>query len=119
AWPAGMIVFAAVLVAGISILAVLTRRRQPWLLVGWFWFLGMLVPVIGVVQAGLQSMADRYTYLPSIGILIMIVWGVSEFAKGWAVNSANREKDRLRHLIFIPACAAVVACVMVTHRQIG
>ena len=50
---------------------------RPPLVVGWFWFLGMLVPVIGLVQVGLQQRADRYTYLPLIGVFVMLVWGVS------------------------------------------
>ncbi|HSU57349.1 MAG TPA: tetratricopeptide repeat protein [Candidatus Dormibacteraeota bacterium] len=58
----------------ISGAALLLRRSQPWLFVGWFWFVGMLVPVIGLVQVGAQSMADRYMYLPSIGLFISAVW---------------------------------------------
>ena len=68
---------AGLLLAAISVAATLQRSKRPFLLVGWFWFLGTLVPVIGLVQVGVQSMADRYTYLPSIGIFIMCVWGVS------------------------------------------
>jgi len=59
-------------------------KRFPYLAVGWFWYLGTLVPVIGIVQVGLQSMADRYTYIPLIGISIMAVWGLSETARRWA-----------------------------------
>ncbi|WP_223923236.1 tetratricopeptide repeat protein [Geobacter sp. AOG2] len=58
-------------------------HKRAYLLVGWLWFLGTLVPVIGIVQVGLQSMADRYTYFPSIGIYIMSVWGISELAIRW------------------------------------
>ena len=54
------------------------RRRFPYLAVGWFWFLGTLVPAIGLVQAGVQSMADRYTYLPGIGLFIIVVWGLND-----------------------------------------
>ena len=56
------------------------RRNHPWLLVGWLWFLGMLVPVIGIVQVGTQSMADRYTYLPQIGIAVIVAWTAAELA---------------------------------------
>lgn len=56
-------------------LVVWQARRMPFFLTGWFWFLGTLVPVIGIVQVGSQAMADRYTYIPSIGILIPVVWG--------------------------------------------
>jgi Tfp pilus assembly protein PilF len=65
-------------VAGLTALADAAARRRPYLTVGWLWFLGMLVPVSGVVQAGLQSMADRYMYLPSIGLLVAVVWASAD-----------------------------------------
>jgi len=61
--------------------AVWLRHRFPYLVVGWFWFLGTLVPVIGLVQVGLQSMADRYCYLPMVGILIVAVWGTFDLVE--------------------------------------
>lgn len=70
----------------ISVLAVRNIRRQPWLFVGWFWFMGTLVPVIGLVQVGRQSMADRYTYVPLIGLLIVIAWGIPAFVKRWRIT---------------------------------
>lgn len=70
----------ALLLLLISYGAFTLSRRRPYLLVGWLWFLGTLVPVIGIVQVGLQSMADRYTYFPLIGIFILIVWGVADLA---------------------------------------
>jgi tetratricopeptide (TPR) repeat protein len=57
------------------------RKKFPWLLTGWFWFAGMLVPVIGLVQVGEQAMADRYAYLPMVGVLVMAVWGVGELCR--------------------------------------
>ncbi|HEV2729274.1 MAG TPA: hypothetical protein VGV15_04510 [Terriglobales bacterium] len=71
-------VAAAALLCAISIAVWLERRSRPYLLVGWLWFLGTLVPVIGVVQVGDQGMADRYTYLPLIGLFLMVVWGISD-----------------------------------------
>ena len=59
------------------------RRRFPYLFVGWFWYLGMLVPVIGLVQVGGQAMADRYTYLPQIGLCIALAWGAANVAVAW------------------------------------
>jgi protein O-mannosyl-transferase len=59
------------------------RRQCPYLLVGWLWYLGMLVPVIGLVQVGLQAMADRYTYLPQIGLSIALAWGVMYIVRSW------------------------------------
>jgi tetratricopeptide (TPR) repeat protein len=70
------------LIAGVSILVVRALRRWPYLAVGWFWYLGTLVPVIGLVQVGEQAMADRYTYIPLIGLFIMIAWGVTDLVHG-------------------------------------
>ena len=67
---------AAVLLTGLSLALVRVRQRRPCLLVGWLWYLGMLVPVIGLVQVGAQARADRYTYLPLIGIFIGLTWGI-------------------------------------------
>lgn len=68
---------AALIVLVVSLFALHAWRRIPYLFVGWFWYLGTLVPVIGLVQVGLQSSADRYTYLPLIGILLILVWGAA------------------------------------------
>ncbi|HTL73942.1 MAG TPA: tetratricopeptide repeat protein [bacterium] len=77
-WPALAIAGSVLLLLAISALAVMLLRRKPWLAVGWFWFLGTLVPVIGFVQVGAQSMADRYFYIPSIGLFVVLVWGLTE-----------------------------------------
>jgi tetratricopeptide (TPR) repeat protein len=69
---------AALVVLVLSAWAVLRLKREPWFAVGWFWYLGTLVPVIGVVQVGGQAMADRYTYIPLIGIFIVVAWGLAE-----------------------------------------
>src|SRR5262249_2587957 len=71
---------ALALLTAMSITAVYSARRRPWVLIGWFWFVGMLVPVIGLVQVGIQSMADRYTYLPLVGIFIILAWSGAEIA---------------------------------------
>jgi protein O-mannosyl-transferase len=67
---------------------VLRERRRRYLLVGWFWFLGTMVPMIGLVQVGEQAMADRYAYLPFIGLFIMVCWGVAEWAEQRRVSMA-------------------------------
>jgi tetratricopeptide (TPR) repeat protein len=97
AWP-----LALLLVGSVAALAL--RRRLPYLLVGWLWYLGMLVPATGLVQVGTQSHADRYTYFPQIGLLIAFVWGVAELPLG-----------RLR-----PAVIALLAVcwVAATERQL-
>ncbi|HEY3853164.1 MAG TPA: tetratricopeptide repeat protein [Verrucomicrobiae bacterium] len=80
AWPATTVVVTVLLLALISGIALLRLREEPYLAVGWAWFLGMLLPVIGLVQVGSQSMADRYTYLPGIGVSIMVVWAIQKWA---------------------------------------
>ena len=88
-WPAGLAVFypyqawgwetvlgAGVLLAGVTGVVVWLGRRQPPLLVGWVWYLATLLPVIGLVQVGDQSLADRYTYVPLIGLFILAAWGL-------------------------------------------
>jgi tetratricopeptide (TPR) repeat protein len=81
-WPAGTVIAAAAVLAAITLGAVVLRKRAPYVGVGWFWFLGTLVPVIGIVQVGGQSIADRYMYLPLIGALVVVVWGVHELTAG-------------------------------------
>jgi protein O-mannosyl-transferase len=73
--------------AGITFLFLRLRRHHPHLLVGWLWFVGTLMPVIGLVQVGLQAMADRYTYIPSVGIYILVVWAVAEIAGKWRCHA--------------------------------
>jgi hypothetical protein len=75
----GLLLTAVLVLSGLSLLAVLNLRCRPYLLMGWLWFLGMLLPVSGLIPFGLQSVADRYTYLPSIGLFVMCVWGLAEF----------------------------------------
>jgi Flp pilus assembly protein TadD len=78
-------------VGSFFVLALLTTfvllrvRQSPWLAVGWFWFIGSLVPVIGLVQVGAQSIADRYTYIPLVGIFVMVAWGGQELLNRWRV----------------------------------
>jgi Flp pilus assembly protein TadD len=77
-WGFPLVIYSVALVAGLSAIAVLYARRFPFFFTGWFWFAGTLVPVIGLVQVGIQSMADRYTYVPLIGLFIIFVWGLAE-----------------------------------------
>jgi Flp pilus assembly protein TadD len=77
-WEFSLVIYSVALVAGLSAIAVLFARRFPFFFTGWFWFIGTLVPVIGLVQVGVQSMADRYTYIPLIGLFIIFVWGLAE-----------------------------------------
>ena len=79
AWSPAIVAGTVLLLALISGFVLLRLREEPYLAVGWAWFLGMLAPVIGLVQVGSQSMADRYTYLPGIGIGIMVVWAIQKW----------------------------------------
>ena len=85
----------------ISLLVIYLRRTKPYLVTGWFWYLGMLVPVIGLVQVGEQAHADRYTYLPQIGLYIMIAWTVGDLllestsrARRALVGRCRRDSNR-------------------------
>jgi tetratricopeptide (TPR) repeat protein len=77
------LLLAATTLIAITAIAFARRRKNPYLVVGWFWYLVMLVPVIGVIQVGLQGRADRYTYLPQIGLCIAMVWLVRDLTKDW------------------------------------
>lgn len=110
-WGAAEIAGAAALVALLTGLALWGVRRWPFASVGWCWFLGALVPMIGLVQVGSQAMADRYTYLPGIGLTVGIVWSIA---------AAIEERGRtVRAAVGIAALAAAAALALVTARQVG
>src|ERR1039458_512217 len=83
AWPVWQVAVAAAVLLGLSWAAVRLARRHPYVAVGWFWYVGTLVPVIGLIQVGEQALADRYTYIPMIGLFIVLAWGVWEIAARW------------------------------------
>lgn len=101
---------AGVVLIAISVLAIRTRRALPYLSVGWFWFVGTLVPVIGLVQVGEQSMADRYMYIPLIGLSIIMAWGTSDLL----AKLVNR-----RTILTIAGCIVMVALMGLTHSQVS
>ena len=74
---------ASLLLISITVFVIRYAKSHPYLIVGWLWYMGTLVPVIGLVQVGLQAMADRYTYIPLIGLFIMMAWGVPDLAQKW------------------------------------
>jgi Tfp pilus assembly protein PilF len=82
----GAAIAAALLLLSISVAVVALARRRPYLAVGWLWYLGTLLPVIGLFQVGSQAMADRYTYVPLVGIYILIAWGVRDLTAHWSVS---------------------------------
>jgi protein O-mannosyl-transferase len=77
-WPAWLVIFSIILIVALCVGAVVLRKKYPFVFTGWFWFAGMLVPVIGLVQVGSQAMADRYVYLPQIGLYVLVVWLLAE-----------------------------------------
>lgn len=86
------------------------RRRHPYLAVGWFWFLITLLPVIGLIQVGYQSMADRYTYIPLIGLFVMAAWGVPALIK---------ELQYRQVILALLAGAVIIASTALTRQQLG
>ncbi|MGA8150319.1 MAG: tetratricopeptide repeat protein [Terriglobales bacterium] len=106
----GALLWAATLMLVATVAFVVTGKRHRYLIVGWLWFLGTLVPMIGLVQVGTQAMADRYAYLPFLGLFVILVWGVAD----WAVQRHLPQPS----LVVIGAVCLLVAA-LVTHRQIG
>jgi tetratricopeptide (TPR) repeat protein len=105
--PIWKVVGAAGILVIITLAAIFYRRRAPYLLSGWLWYMGTLVPVIGLVQVGIQSMADRYSYFPQIGILIALCWGVADLATAYAREAA------------VAAFVAGAALLVITHAQLA
>jgi len=106
AWQAGAAVLLLVLITAL----VLRARGQRYLVVGWFWFLGSLVPMIGIVQVGFQAMADRYAYIPFVGLYLMVVWLAADWAKAFEISA---------RWLAIPAVCSLLALGILTHRQIS
>ena len=104
------VVSAVSLLLLISALTLLQSKKRAYLFVGWFWFLGTLVPVIGLVQLSLQSMADRYSYFPSIGLFIAVVWLVCDLTIRW---------EWRRTVLPISLVVPSILCAALTYRQIG
>ncbi len=124
-WPASLAVFyphphvglltwrvagSALAIAALTVLAIRTARSYPFVAFGWFWYLGTLVPVIGLVQVGGQGMADRYTYVPLIGVFVAVAWGLGEVA----------EASRLyTNTVAVGACVCLAAFLFVARVQLG
>ena len=108
-WPMTMVVLSVALFVVISVAVVIFRRRYPYLPAGWFWFVGTLVPVIGLMQVGDQAMADRYTYFPMIGVIMALVWLVEHVTRSFRLQT-----------VILPVIALTVtaACAGLTWKQI-
>ncbi len=106
-WELWQSLGAAMILLLVTLIAIRAARRRPYFATGWFWFLGTLVPVIGLVQVGAQSMADRYSYVPLIGLFIAVVWGAQELLAKTA-----------KQVSFILSAVAICACVLITRVQL-
>jgi protein O-mannosyl-transferase len=108
-WPAGIVAGATAALAVVSIIVWWHRRTRPWLIFGWLWFLGTLVPVIGLVQVGAQSMADRYMYIPILGVFTLVVWQAARLVHVW---------PRTRGALVAAAASILVVFGIDTARQV-
>ena len=107
--PYSAAICSLLLIAGLTWLAVRMRHPYPWIPVGWFWFLGVLVPVIGIIQVGAQSVADRYTYVPLIGLFIILSWGLARWCE---------TRPSVRPLIISVTVVSLLLCVVETRIQL-
>lgn len=125
-WPSGLAVFyphpgasvslvhaaaSTAVLAGVTFFAIRSRARHPYLAVGWLWYCVTLLPVSGLIQTGAHAMADRFTYVPLVGIFIAAVWGIAELA--------SRLENRRRWLVAVPACAVLILLCVLARAQVG
>ena len=110
AWPTGTVALAGVLLLGMSSLAIGKMRSRPYVLVGWFWFVGTLVPFIGLIQVGAQARADRFAYLPLVGLFLALVWTVAE------LTQRRAHRSRILPCVVI---LLLLACALLSRRQAG
>jgi tetratricopeptide (TPR) repeat protein len=108
--PFWQVLASCFILIGITIVVIYAFKKLPFLFVGWFWYLGTLIPVIGLVQVGKQAMADRYTYLPSIGIAIIVVWGIPLLFP---------REDIRKKILFPAGIAVLIILAVLTWQQCG
>ncbi|OPY87796.1 MAG: photosystem I assembly protein Ycf3 [Smithella sp. PtaU1.Bin162] len=123
-WPANLAFFyphcvtipilqvlgALLLLAVLTFIVLAAYRRLPYLFTGWFWYLGMLVPVIGLIQVGPHALADRYTYVPLTGLFIIVVWGAADLAAHWKLK---------KQLLWVMSAVIVMALSFCAWQQVG
>jgi tetratricopeptide (TPR) repeat protein len=102
--PLDQVLFSIGILIIITVIVLCYIQDYPYLFIGWFWYLGTLIPVIGIVQVGAQAMADRYTYIPLIGLFIMVAWGIHDLLKDW----------RLKKIIMIVSATVTIFVLMIT-----
>ena len=108
--PFGLVTALLVLIFGISVASTIWRRQVPALFVGWFWYLSMLLPVSGILQIGGQGHADRYTYLPQIGLYVAIVWGIGDLSARWKYR---------KPILATLALVTIASCAMIARTVAG
>ena len=109
-FPAWQVAAATLVLLFVTAIVVWQWRQRPYLIVGWLWFLGSMFPMIGLVQVGGQALADRYAYIPFIGLFVMAVWTVADWAERRKIPAAG---------MAVAALVVLIALGVVTHRQIG
>jgi tetratricopeptide (TPR) repeat protein len=129
-WPVGLAVFyphpgdqlpvweiglAIVLLVMVSAGAIALRRKSPYLITGWFWYLVMLMPVIGLIQVGSQAHADRYTYLPQIGLYVLLAWGTTDALASRFTTGRVRRGGLERRILAVTASVALIALAWCAH----
>jgi tetratricopeptide (TPR) repeat protein len=102
--PLWQVIISALLLLTITVAVIFLARRRKYLAVGWFWYMGTLVPVIGLVQVGAQAMADRYVYLPFIGLFTLIAWGLSDVLANWRYQKITLGASALIVLLTLSVC---------------
>jgi len=112
-WPTIPVVMGGILFVVASSLCLRWRQHRPWLLMGWLWYLGNLVPSIGIVQIGSHALADRYTYIPLIGVFVAVVWGVAELQA-----SFGSSVSRAREVLFVAVASVLMALGICTSMQL-
>jgi tetratricopeptide (TPR) repeat protein len=109
-FPVWQVAGAVILLLAVTAMAVLQRRERPYVIVGWLWFVGAMIPMIGLVQVGGHALADRFAYIPFIGLFLIVVWQVADWACFHKIS---------RIWIIVPTTIVLVALAAMTHRQIG
>ena len=131
-WPVGLAVFyphpgdqlpvweiglAIVLLALVSAGVIALRHQRPYLVTGWFWYLVMLLPVIGLIQVGSQAHADRYTYLPQIGLYLLLAWAITDALTSRFATGRIRRGGLQRRIVAVTASLAIIALAWCAHVQ--
>ncbi|MDH7601035.1 MAG: tetratricopeptide repeat protein [Armatimonadota bacterium] len=114
--PTWQVVLSATALTVVTAVAIIKRRQTPYVFTGWLWYIAALLPVIGLVQVGKQAMADRYTYLPHVGLFVAVVWGCDRLVQ---LASVRLRLGLLQALWASAACAAIVLLSVAAHKQVG